>query len=99
VDAIAGRGPAPRLLVLLIERLPDDGMTSAIAAGGAEHLGWGMDRHLIASVYDAINNNTRGTGSWAKGKAPKFTPFPRPKTEKKGAHETVAGLFARMQRR
>ncbi|WP_263729958.1 hypothetical protein [Cellulomonas sp. SG140] len=83
-----------------MQRLPDDSMTTALAQGGAENLGWGIDRHLLASVYDAINTNTKATGMWEKGKAPKFKPFPRPadKAEKK-TPQTVAGLFAKMHRR
>ncbi|MGW2541543.1 hypothetical protein ACWC5I_11865 [Kitasatospora sp. NPDC001574] len=61
-----------------MQRLPDTSLTAALAAGGRHHLGWGQDRHLIADLYDAINQNTRATGQWGKGKAPKIPPWPRP---------------------
>jgi len=99
VDVVAGRGPDPCLVVSLVERLPDDCMTMALLRGGPEHLGWGVDRHLAASQYDAINLNTRATGSF-KGKPPKLPEFPRPKAgtrEKKP--RTVADLYAAVQQR
>ena len=34
--------------------------------------------YVLAGVYNAINDNTRGTGNWPKGKAPKFKPWPTP---------------------
>jgi hypothetical protein len=99
VDVIEGRGPAPSLVIPLIQRLPDDSMTAALAAGGTEQFGWGSDRHLLASVYDALNLNTRATGNW-KGKPPKLPEYPRPSTRKKKQKpRTVADLFATMNRR
>jgi hypothetical protein len=80
---IAGRGPSPALVNLLVQRLPDTSLTVALASGGREHFGWGIDRHLKADIFDALNQNTRATGQWGKGKAPKFQPWPRPKAPKK----------------
>jgi hypothetical protein len=62
-----------------VRRLPDDSLTIALASGGRAHFGWGADRHLLADVYDALNQNTRATGNWAKGKVPTFPAWPRPK--------------------
>ncbi|MFF3249738.1 hypothetical protein ACFYWP_01740 [Actinacidiphila glaucinigra] len=58
-------------------------MTVALASGGRDHFGWGVDRHMQADIFDAINSNTRATGQWGKGKAPKIPPWPRPKVSKK----------------
>ena len=80
---IAGRGPSPALVNLLVQRLPDTSLTVALASGGRDHFGWGIDRHMTADIYDALNQNTRATGQWGKGKAPKFPPWPRPKAPKK----------------
>ncbi|MGW5130884.1 hypothetical protein [Streptomyces sp. NPDC004135] len=80
---IAGRGPSPALVNLLVQRLPDTSLTVALASGGREHFGWGVDRHMKADIFDALNQNTRATGQWGKGKAPKFQPWPRPKAAKK----------------
>jgi hypothetical protein len=80
---IAGRGPSPALVLALVQRLPDTSLTIALASGGREHFGWGIDRHMQADIFDAINQNTRATGQWGKGKAPKFQPWPRPKAAKK----------------
>ncbi|MFF7021405.1 hypothetical protein ACFY97_10355 [Streptomyces klenkii] len=100
---IAGRGPSPALVLLLVARLPDTSLTVALAAGGRQHFGWGADRHLAADLFDALNANTRATGQWGKNKAPKIPPFPRPKAKaaKKAARRptTVAQLYQHFQRR
>ena len=80
---IAGRGPSPALVNLMVRRLPDTSLTVALASGGRDHFGWGLDRHMQADIFDAINQNTRATGNWGKGKAPKIPSWPRPKALKK----------------
>lgn len=97
---IDGEGPSPALVNLLVQRLPDTSMTYALAAGGREHFGWGIDRHMLADIFDALNQNTRATGNWGKGKPPKLPEYPRParKQEKKKT-TTVAALFERFSRR
>ncbi len=86
-----------------MRRLPDTCLTVALATGGREHFGWGADRHLLADLYDAVNANTRATGQWAKGKAPKIPAWPRPttRTDTAGKPErvSVADLYQRFQRR
>lgn len=99
---IEGRGPAPALVVLFVQRLPDTSLTVALAGGGRKHFGWGTDRNLIADLYDAVNLNTRVTGNWAKGKTPTFPRWPRPaSTAKPEASKptSVADLYQRFQRR
>ncbi|QAY15676.1 tail assembly chaperone [Streptomyces phage TinaBelcher] len=83
VDVIEGRGPSPFFVMALVRRLPDTSLTVALASGGRDHFGWGIDRHLKADIFDAINQNTRATGNWGKGKAPKIPHWPRPKALKK----------------
>ncbi|WP_372407202.1 hypothetical protein [Streptomyces luteireticuli] len=102
---IAGRGPSPALVLLLVQRLPDTSLTVALASGGRQHMGWGQDRHLAADLYDAINANTRATGQW-KGKPPAIPPFPRPEAKPKKAQAgqrparvSVADLYQHFQRR
>jgi hypothetical protein len=101
VDVIAGRGPSPVCVNQLVQRLPDTSLTVALVSGGREHFGWGVDRCLQADIYDALNLNTRATGDYAKDKAPKFPPYPRPafKTEEVKAKVTVASLYAQFSRR
>lgn len=99
---IAGRGPHPSLVSLLIARLPDTSLTAALHAGSRDHFGWGMDRYLAADTYDAINQGTRASGNWGK-KAPTFDPYPRPSVEKKGRKKkgekvTVASLWKKFAR-
>ena len=100
------RGPSPAFALSLVQRLPDDSMTAALASGGRQYFGWGMDRHLKASLYDALNMNTRATGNWAKGKVPTFPGWPRPKADGGTRHGdqgkkpvTVADIYARFARR
>ncbi|MEU3265118.1 hypothetical protein [Streptomyces bacillaris] len=61
---------------------------------------------MSADLFDAINQNTRATGQWGKGKAPKIPSYPRPKTskaeKKKGKPlkpRTVAEIYKHFQRR
>lgn len=83
MDVIEGRGPSPHFVMALVRRLPDTSLTVALASGGRDHFGWGVDRHMQADIFDAINQNTRATGNWGKGKAPKIPTWPRPKPLKK----------------
>ncbi|MEU0344242.1 hypothetical protein ABZ092_36210 [Streptomyces bobili] len=88
MDVIEGRGLSPYFVMALVRRLPDTSLTVALASGGREHFGWGVDRHLNADIYDALNQNTRATGNWGKGKAPKIPGWPRPKPLKKPTKAT-----------
>lgn len=98
VEVVKGVGPAPSLLLAQIRRLPDTSLTAAMIRGGREHFGWGVDRHILADIYDSQNQTTRAAGNWAK-KPPDIPPWPRPKpddeTEKKPV--TVKQLYARFQ--
>ncbi|MEU7030047.1 hypothetical protein AB0A60_25620 [Streptomyces sp. NPDC046275] len=89
-----------------MQRLPDTSLTVALASGGREYFGWGQDRHLSADLYDAVNQNTRATGQWGKGKAPKIPAYPRPKVtkaekkkDKAKKPRTVAEIYKHFQRR
>ncbi|MCS0601099.1 hypothetical protein NX794_07620 [Streptomyces sp. LP11] len=102
---IAGRGPSPALVWLMVQRLPDTSLTVALASGGREHFGWGVDRHMTADIFDALNQNTRATGQWGKKGAPKFPEWPRPKVQKKAAkgktrrRVRVADIYKQFARR
>lgn len=97
---IAGNGPSPKLVNALVMRLPDTSLTHALASGGREHFGWGMERHMLATIYDALNANTRATGNWGKKKAPDIPLWPRPegKQEKKKL-SSVAAIYSMFNRR
>ncbi|MEU9605460.1 hypothetical protein [Streptomyces sp. NPDC048057] len=108
MDVIEGRGPSPMFVMALVRRLPDTSLTVALASGGRDHFGWGVDRHLKADIFDAINSNTRATGNWgSKGKAPKIPSWPRPKPPKKprktgpkaGKRVSVAEIYNRFTAR
>lgn len=88
---IRGEGPSPYEVNLLLPGLPDDGMVAAVQQARAHgysdkeaqrFYGWGTERWLLKHLYDAINMNTLASGNWAKGKQPKFEPFPSPLDEK-----------------
>lgn len=99
---IEGRGPAPALVLLLAQRLPDTSLTVALASGGRDHFGWGVDRHIAADIFDALNQNTRATGNWGKGKVPTFPAWPRPTSSKKPAKKkprSVADIYKAFSRR
>lgn len=99
---IAGRGPSPALVRLLVQRLPDTSLTVALAGGGRQHFGWGVDRHLAADTFDALNQNTRASGQWGKKGAPKIKPYPRPKSRMAAAKDrvkSVADLYKKFSRR
>lgn len=89
----------PPLALALAERLPDDSYLAAMAQGGRDHLGWGMDRHILASIFDAVNTNTKATGQWKKG-PPKIKPWPRPKSKPKREKKkvTVMDLYRQFGR-
>ena len=92
-DTVNGYGTAPSLVLGLIRGLPDTSMCHAREAGGDWNLGWGVERHMLAQIYDALNFNTAATGQCRK-KPPKFKPFPRPKkpSEKKKKKVSVLDL-------
>ena len=90
--------------MLLVQRLPDTSLTAALASGGREHFGWGMDRHMSADLFDALNQNTRATGNWGKKGAPKLPEYPRPKVRKSKKDRpkkkvSVADLWNQLSRR
>ncbi|WP_199923338.1 hypothetical protein [Streptomyces sp. NRRL F-5123] len=83
---IEGRGPSPYFVLALVRRLPDTSLTVALASGGRDQFGWGTNRHMLADVFDAINQNTRATGNFKK--PPKIPAWPRPKPLKQPAKAT-----------
>ncbi|MGA5019248.1 hypothetical protein ACPCAA_17750 [Streptomyces griseoincarnatus] len=61
---------------------------------------------MTADLFDALNQNTRATGQWGKGKAPKIPSYPRPKAakaekkkDKAKKPRTVAEIYKHFQRR
>lgn len=101
---IEGEGPAPSLVLALVQRLPDNSMTSALASGGKHTFQWGVERHMIADLYDAVNLNTKATGQWKKGKAPEFPAWPRPKSKPtedraQNTRTSVSDLYAKFTSR
>lgn len=86
----------PRLLVALIEALPEESALVAALRGGGEWRGWTRTHSLLADIYDAVNVNTRATGQWKKS-PPKIPPWPRPKVRR--PRVTVAEIRSRFARR
>jgi hypothetical protein len=90
-------------VLALAEALPDTSLTVALASGGRDHYGWGVDRHMTADIFDALNQNTRATGNWAKGKVPKFPSWPRPDSKAKKPKDkkpkSVKDIFSNFSRR
>lgn len=105
-----GRGPSPSWVLSLVQRLPDESLSVALANGGREWFGFTPERAVWADIFDAINVNTQATGMWAK-KPPEFPPAYRPSltkreepTEATPAKQaprkgSVAALYAQFNRR
>lgn len=94
---IEGRGVPPALVLLYVQGLPDHCLTHALMRGGREHYGWGDDRHLSASIFDALQFNTEASGRWGK-KPPSLARWPRPTDTQKADEQpkkgrSVADLF------
>lgn len=96
VGALYGDEPvAPRLLLALVEELPDDSALAAAVRGGPEHRGWTVTAHLLASVIDAV-----GEAAWVTAQANsrkrirRPRSFPRP-TSPRRRPVTVAALAER----
>lgn len=85
METIQGRGVAPALVLLFVQRLPDTSLTHAFEKGGWEHFGWGQDRHIAADTYDAITFNTEATGHWEK--PPGLPQWPRPSLKQESTPE------------
>jgi hypothetical protein len=95
-DALFGPDPmAPRLLLALVEELPDDSALAAAVRGGPEHRGWTVTAHLLACVIDAV-----GEAAWVTAQANsrkrirRPRRFPRPTTQQRRP-VTVAALAER----
>jgi hypothetical protein len=100
IEVIAGRTNwCPARLLSFIENLPEDGPFKAALQGGPEFRSWDIKTYLLADLYDAVCTNTVVSGNWAKGKAPKIPPYPRPGAEKakeevKSEPQTLEGLHS-----
>lgn len=83
-------------------------MTLAQLHGGKnwrDYLDIGPDYYVAAGIYNAVNDNTRATGNWAKGKVPKIDPWPTPNLAAKARAKaearkpkSVADLYRRVQK-
>jgi hypothetical protein len=94
VTVLRDESVSPRMLWARIRGLPDSSALHASIRG--EPRGWGTDRHLTATVIDAIQNNTWATIAVATKRKPrKFKPVKRPKSKKKQTVVSVAQLAGR----
>lgn len=88
VDVLAEHSHSPRTLLSFIAWLPDDSALAASMRG--QPRGWGTDRHLLATVVDAIQANTWITAAVASKRKPKRPKrLPRPESEKKSVKARV----------
>ena len=96
VNELRPGGMSPRQVLALIRQLPPESRTFAALRGGEQFVGWGVDRYLMASVIDAIQQNTYAfiaANSKRKPKAPE--PVKRP--SKNGPQKDGANNLFRQQ--
>lgn len=77
---------SPAEVLALVENLPAESMTVSLEQGIPEAVGWGLSEHLLASVVDAVRENTFANmqvRTKKKLKAPDRIPVPGRKVEKK----------------
>lgn len=100
LSVVRGDGPPPAVVLSHIAGLPVGSMFVSMRLaekrGGdwREYVGKDDTWWALADVYDAVNTNTRATGQWKKGKAPKIDPYPRPGDKAKKKPKTLADLHA-----
>lgn len=97
----------PRLLLALVEGLPEDSAFTASVRLSAPYRepnphevyrepdfrGWTRLHSLLADIFDAINLNTAATGNYKK--RPTFDPWPRPKKRKPQRVADIRRMFGR----
>lgn len=77
---------SPAEALALVENLPPDSMTSALVRGQQDTYGWGTSDYLLASVVDAVRENTFANmqvRTKKKLKAPDKLPVPGREAVKK----------------
>lgn len=82
---------------ILVKKLPHGSRTVAAMQGGEDYWGWTPDRHILASLLDAVNANTFAfvsANSKKKPKAPK--PVQRPGDAERKRREKENNPFAIM---
>jgi hypothetical protein len=70
---------SPRILLALVGELPDNGSFAASVQGGREFQGWGIDRHMLANLYDATATAGGLTKKGAKTPVEHYRPGKKPK--------------------
>lgn len=81
VEVLAEHTHSPRSILARLRWLPDNSALSASFRG--EPRGWGQDRHLAATLVDALQQNSWITAAVAtKRKPPKPKALQRPKSTK-----------------
>lgn len=82
---------------ILAKELPHSSRTMAMLQGGKEYWGWTLDRHILASLFDAVQVDTFAfvqANSKKKVKAP--SPMPRPGDAERKKIENANNPFALM---
>jgi hypothetical protein len=79
---------SPRVLLALVEELPDTSALAASLAGDKAFRGWGRDRHMVADLWDL----TIAVGMAGSKKRPPTYPRPEARTASKGIGHLVQSL-------
>lgn len=92
-----GSGLTARRVLAYVRSLPLDSATVASLRGGDQFRGWDMDAYLLASVIDAINQNTYVLLSANSKRKPKPIPLvDRPNDKPKTQSGSKFAAMARM---
>lgn len=80
---------------ILARQLPQTSRTFAGMQGGAEYLGWDLDRHLLAAILDVLNANLYAfVQSHSKKKLKVPPPVPRPGDAERKKQQMLNNPFA-----
>jgi hypothetical protein len=86
-------GTSPRLLLYLIEQLPEGSTFVAERMGGREHRDWNLSAYILASISNNIQSNTMITASIPKSDRSKFHMIEGPTPPKKAKKAPSFGDF------
>lgn len=87
---------SPKMALALIRHLPAESCTVAAIRGGAEYLGWGTDRYMMADMIDILNDINYAIIKVQLGKSYKNPPPTRMERPGEKQIKNKANMFAQI---